>query len=357
MDDKIINLVKETKKRENNLDFLRILCMIMILILHYLGKGGLLEKENVGSTYFAIYYMIESLAMVSVNCYVLISGYFLVKSDFKIKKFFKLWGEVIFYSITIYLMLLLFGLKEFNIKDLIKSCFPVLTKQYWFVNTYLAMYLLSPFINKLIYTLNRKEYKQLLLIIISIFSAMSILPLRCLLDTTGGYGIIWFICLYLIAGYVRIFIQDENIIKHKSKFLIIYFLSAILTTLAILILQPISNTIGNKLLKYNMPLVLVESMAIFMYFKCINIKNKYINKMIMFMAPLTFGVYLIHEQPVFSTILYKDILHTEICYHNTYGILIVLCSSIIMFLACILIEYIRIKIMSFLKERKKLNKK
>ena len=123
----------------------------MVLLLHYITKGGLLNIENSSYTCFVQYHIIQAFSIVAVNCYVLISGYFLVKSQFKIKKFFKLWGKTIFYSITVYLILILLSLTNFNIKDLIKTIFLVVTKQYWFITTCLAMYLLSPFLNKLIY--------------------------------------------------------------------------------------------------------------------------------------------------------------------------------------------------------------
>ena len=140
-----------------------------------------------------------------MNCYVLISGYFLVKSKFKWKKVIQLWFETLFYSVFIYIVIVVLGLKEIDIKGIIKSLFPILTKQYWFINIYLVMYILSPFINKLINSLDKKEYQKLIMILLICFSIISILPDAYTLDTSHGYGIIWFICLYLIAGYIRIY--------------------------------------------------------------------------------------------------------------------------------------------------------
>ena len=68
-------------------------------------------------------------------------------------------------------------------------------------------------------------------------------------------------------------------------------------------------------------------------------------------APLTFAVYLIHEQPSLVTILYKKILHTEICYHNPYAIFIMFGSIFAVFIVCILVEYIRIKVIDFIRKK------
>mgnify|MGYP005768465625 CR=1 FL=1 len=67
----------------------------MILFLHYLDKGGLLDIKNTSNTYHIIYYFIETLCIVAVNCYILISGYFLIKSKFKWKKVLQLWLETL----------------------------------------------------------------------------------------------------------------------------------------------------------------------------------------------------------------------------------------------------------------------
>lgn len=339
------------KERNIGLDLLRIISMIMVITLHYLVKGGLLETENVSKFYYVVYYTLEFLSIVAVNCYVLISGYFLVKSEFKIKKFFKLWGEVIFYSAVIYIIIASFGLVPFSIKAAIKSFFPVITNQYWFVNTYLVMYLLSPFFNRLINNISKMEYKKLITILTILFCIFSALPSEMSLDSTGGYGIIWFTCLYFIAGYISLHISSQNINKYKIVYLIIYILCVVLNVFGTILIDYISNIVGinsfrGKLIGYNMPLVLIESLCLFMYFKSSKIKNKTLTKFITLIAPLTFAVYVIHEQPQLVTVLYTNILHTDICYHNPYGILIVISSVLGMFTICTTIEFIRKRIVS-----------
>lgn len=82
-----------------------------------------------------------------------------------------------------------------------------------------------------------------------------------------------------------------------------------------------------------------------MYFKQLNIKSSKLIKVIEFIAPLTLAVYLIHEQSQLRTVLYNKILHTEICYHNPYGIFIVIGSVLTIFIYCVAIEFIRQKIL------------
>ena len=351
----------KVKKRNIGLDCLRIISMIMIVFLHYLSKGGLLRAENTSGIYHIIYYFIEALSIIAVNCYVLISGYFLIRSKFRWKKVLQLWLETLFYSIFIYIIIVVLGLKELDIKGIIKSLFPIITKEYWFINVYLVMYMLSPFLNKLISSMNKREYQKLLIILIICFSIISILPDAYTLDSSHGYGIIWFVCLYLIAGYIRIYDLPKKIKFNKNfYFLLIYFISAIIVTIGMLSLDIIGDFLGKenlmeKFIQYNNIFVLIESIALFMYFKQLNITNKKLTKIIAFIAPLTLAVYLIHEQSQLKTVLYNKILHTEICYHNPYGILIVIVSVIIIFLLCIVVEFIRQKVLKSLKNKKDLN--
>ena len=61
------------KERNCSLDLLRIISMLMILTLHYLGKGNALTIQS--NMKYVVWFM-EIACMISVNLYVLISGYF-----------------------------------------------------------------------------------------------------------------------------------------------------------------------------------------------------------------------------------------------------------------------------------------
>ena len=102
-----------------------------------------------------------------VNCFVLISGYFLINSKFKLKKVLNLYLVTIFYSILLFIPhCILYG---FSLSNFIKSCLPLLMGTYWFITTYVVLYLLSPFLNILIKNLSKKQYLISLGILIDVF--------------------------------------------------------------------------------------------------------------------------------------------------------------------------------------------
>lgn len=344
------------EKRNIGLDLLRILSMFMVLILHLLGKGGMLEKESNSQIYYLIYNFMEILCIVAVNCYVLISGYFLIKSEFKWKKVISLWKETLFYS------LLVFGIttiikKEFDVTLFIKSCLPIITKEYWFINIYLLMYILSPFINKVIFSLKKEELRKLIIILMIVFSIWnSILPKEYVFDNTSGYGIIWFICLYIISAYIRLYEEMKENRFNSLKCIITYICSAIIIMLLMILFNNISfnvlkENIRTRLLAYNNILVFIESIALFMFFKNLTVKNKKIIEIIKFVSPLTLAVYLIHEQYGARKMLYFDILHMSNCYNNNFSMFFILGYAVTIFIICIIIEYIRRISVNFIKRK------
>ena len=75
-------------KRNPNIELLRIISMMMVLVLHCLSWGGALDYRSGIQLY--VYWWLEALAIVAVDIFVLISGYFLVESKFKVKNVFKI---------------------------------------------------------------------------------------------------------------------------------------------------------------------------------------------------------------------------------------------------------------------------
>ena len=95
-------------ERKYNLDLLRILSMLFIVSLHYLGVGGAFYNITDGNTELLTYNygiasLLEALSIVGVNCFVLISGYFLVNSSFKIKKALHIYLTTLFYSVIFFI--------------------------------------------------------------------------------------------------------------------------------------------------------------------------------------------------------------------------------------------------------------
>jgi surface polysaccharide O-acyltransferase-like enzyme len=151
------------KKRQTNLELLRIIAMLMVVTLHFMSHGGVLKNVGMFTKQYYFSWVTEGIAIVAVNLYVMISGYFLVESKFRLKKVIALICEVIFYSLIIYFLLLVAGMRPFSKKELLTAFIPTLTNVYGFFTVYICMYILSPFVN---YTIKAMSKRQLLTCII-----------------------------------------------------------------------------------------------------------------------------------------------------------------------------------------------
>lgn len=317
-------------KRNIGLDLLRIISMIMIVVLHYFAKGGFLWETQESSFLWYMVWGLEALCLVSVNCYVLISAYFLVDSNgVKYRKVIKLVGEMWFYSAAISVILLLLG-APFSTKDFIYSFLPFICKSYWFINTYILLYLLHPYLNKIVWGIERKQFEKLLFILVLFFSiAQSIIPIpEMTLDESHGYGIIWFVVIYMLAAYIKRFEQDMG--SYSKKIYVVLFIGGIACVLSRRVIGYLCNTIGldgqylDIWYNYNSVPILISSVALFLFFLKYKVSSK-ISFPVVSIASATLGVYLIHEQFKLKQILWKEVLKVGRYYNSSKMFINMIC--------------------------------
>lgn len=289
-------------KRLNNFEALRILAMFMVITLHYLDKGKLLTSTSseftVGSY---VSWLVEAFAIVAVNVYVLITGYFMCESSMKIKRLVEIVCQVLWYTILIPVVLTVLGLVEpsFNMYDLLQFVFPVHMKHYWFVTAYVILMLLVPFLNAGIQNMSQK---QLLVStgLLTLYQTMpkSILPVKFTDDEAGNH-VLWMVCLYLIAAYIRKYgIPFFNSLK---KSLLCYVGSALCIFFSLIVMRVVYfklDAFGESLnfaYHYNHVLCLAAAVSLFYTFKYWNFKDSGVSRFVGKVAPYTFGAYLVHE--------------------------------------------------------------
>ena len=77
------------KTRNYGIDFLRMISMIMIVMLHTLGHGGILRSVSFLSVHYQIAWLLEVIAFGAVNTYAMISGFVSVDSHFRQHELFR----------------------------------------------------------------------------------------------------------------------------------------------------------------------------------------------------------------------------------------------------------------------------
>lgn len=292
------------KKREPQFEILRVAAMMMVILLHYLGKGGLLA-DPAGDMTFSdwAFWGLEALCLVCVNVYVLISGYFFAESRFRLGKAAGIWCQVFFYSVVIAAVCMAAGIADyrqyFDLYNLQFFVFPVINGHYWFATAYLLMYLFSSVMNYAVKEMGRKQLQLVIwLLLIPFCFAKSILPLPLAVDDCGN-SFLWFLCLYLIAAYIRLY--GIPFLEKRGRALTAYLLSAAGILFALVCAVFLNRRTGHYEyaleipLHYNFIFVLTGSLGLFYCFRAWKVKENALVRFLVRIAPYTFGVYLLHE--------------------------------------------------------------
>lgn len=340
----------ENKKKTyfHNLDLLRIVSMFMIVLTHILGKGGLRDAvDGRGDAYFFIVWFMQIFAYVAVNCYGLISGYIGLGSESKLSKIALLWLQVLFYTLVITACFALFGY-QLDGNDWLGAFFPVVTSQYWYVTAYFGLLVFKPLLDKGLRFISDKQLGQLVVGIFLVFSLVPALFNNKVLEysLSKGFGMTWLIILYILGAYLR----RLDLEKIKTSFLLaLYLFSSLITFLGM-------NGIGEIWFWYPSPSLVLASLAIFILFAKWKISSQgRLGALIAFLAPASFGVYLIHLHPLIEKHLLVDqfisLLHLE----EWLLPLALFCLSFVIYLVSSLIERVRLWLFRRLKLREKLS--
>lgn len=332
-------------KRLLNVEILRVLSMFMIVCNHFLGHGLSLQDYDLNDGNRFILWFLRGICYMGTNLFILISAYFQCKSRFKAKSILLLLCQVLFYSIALYGVSVAFGLAEFSYSGLVKVLFPVLTSSYWFVTCYVGLYILAPFINKFIQSLGKGQLKKLILILFVFFSVVpNVFFNSSWLNWGGSSGIVWFIFLYFVAAYIRLYVDISRISMRKLfPLLILFMLLPLLSKIIIanLSLYFTGNIIGSSIFFVkNSIIIFPMSVLLFLAFMKINISGKVSEKIIPFFASSIFAVYLISENIYLREHLWSFCTRM-LGGNSTLVPLYVIVIPVAVLLACIFIDQIR----------------
>jgi len=339
---------KVNTSRIASIELLRSLAMLMVITLHYLDKGGILvplaEKQSFSSV---CAWALEAFCIVAVNTYVLVSGYFLTESGFKFRRLIILVAQLIFYSVLVPVVLVLCGIlpaSELTIYHLLNYVFPIQMNHYWFATAYILMYIFVPVLSMGVKQLSQKQLRMVIIIAVTVFSlSKSILPFQLELDK-DGYDMAWFLCLFLIAAYIRLYGID--CIRKSSKGFLVYGLSCVGILCLSMVIAFASNRLGKfeyfveSAFDYNHILCLLGSIGLFLGFLFLKIPEGKFASFVCKIAPYTFGVYLLHENREIRY-LWPQWLGVDEFAAGNWSVFHWLISIIIVFCVGILVDYLR----------------
>ena len=362
MIEKKVGVIQNKQSRNYGIDALRIISMLMVVLLHLLENGGILEASKSTNYWVSWFFLISAYG--AVNIYALISGYVGIYSKYRLSNLAVLWCRVAYYSILIAIICKCIYPNEIGIGSLLFSFFPILSYQYWYFSAYALLFLFIPILNEGLHRLSKKGLGILLLIIItatSVFYPVVTLIFGDVFGLKEGFSTLWLMIVYLIGGYIRKYGLIQKIKTHRTRFfLIMYFAFVLLTWLSKLCIQFVSIRIWGEirydelLISYPSITILGSAVCLLLAFEQINLRLS-VTKVISFISPLTFSVYLIHHNKLIRGRLWFD-KFTWIAELPAYQMIpLVIGLVVLFFMLCIIIDLLRHYLFRGIKLKERLN--
>lgn len=168
----------------------------------------------------------------------------------------------------------------------------------------------------------------------------------------GGYSFLWLAILYLAGAYIKKY--GINLSYASWKNILGYAACVILTWLSKFCIEFLTSKIihepkfGEFLISYTSPTIIFGSVFLLLYFKDLKC-GKTLTKFISFFAQVSFGVYLLHEEPLIRDTFVHDAFVGYLSLNPVIMALAVIGTALGIWLVGSLVDRIRLFIFDLLK--------
>ena len=320
------------KQRQSNIELLRILSMIFVMLIHvtYALSGKCYSQSD-----SLMCVIVQWITMICVDLFVMISGWFGI--HFTIKGIVKLLYQTIFLALFAFVICILSGYAHFTIGGLWHCTFGIFST-YWFVWAYILLVILSPVLNSYVEIATRSQFKFLLLSFY-VFALYAYFTLKVDPIFSKGFHTMSFIGIYLLGRYMKLYKPKWTQFSKKIDF-VIYICSVAVAVVSVCLLQKYhqETLIVEKFGNYIAPTTMIGAVFFFLIFTKFSSHNKFIN----WCAISCFAAFIIHMQFDMHK-LYNEVfqrIHSE--YPLPFFWLVSITLVFRMFMLCVVIDKIRL---------------
>ena len=288
--DQTLTIPTQKKPRELGIELFRIVAMLLIVLLHVLGRGGVYNATDYLSTNYKIAWFLETAAYCSVNCYALISGYVGIHSKFRFRKIVYLWLEVAFITLSTTLLFTIFAPETVEADDWLKAAFPLIKREYWYFNAYTLMFPFLPFLNKGLKSISRRQHLITMIFLFVLATIFPILGDRDIFQLANGYSCIWLMVLYIFGAYFKLYGVPK--FAHPLVCLGVFFATTTVAWAQKVGMIPFGK--AGALIGYTSPLMVIRALSLLCLFAGIKVRGKVCGFIVAQLGKATFGVFLVH---------------------------------------------------------------
>lgn len=280
--------------RQSNMELLRIIAMLLVMVVHAnfraLPVPTAMEINAAPMSKFLMFFT-EAISVIAVDLFILLSGWFGIRP--KAKRLGELLFQVLFFGVFAIGVCAIFApgrLATTQADGSVMSRLLMLGENdYWFVKTYVALYLISPVLNAFIAHATQRQFASLL-IVYFVFQSIFGWMFNSTRWLAAGYSLPSFAALYMLARYMRLYPIK---LWQRSKWFdaAVYGGYVVFLTVAMFFIKK-AGLRGGALYFYSCPLVIIATMHFVLFFTKL---KPFSSKVINWIAVSAFAIYLTHS--------------------------------------------------------------
>lgn len=296
------------KQRNINIDLIKCLAIFSVIGVHFIlnTANSIMVDSNID---IIIYLTYRQVFIICVPFFLLTTGYLNIEKDPSkqyYKKVLPILSVYFFYSIASLIFRNTYMQETISILEGLKLIFTFQAIPYaWYVNMFLGLYLLIPFLNKILKNSSKKEFQLFMFVLLGI----SVMPATWNSFNTifGYFNIIplpnfWMgiypIAYYCIGGYIKVYSLAIKKYSYLGIAITVFFVSIIINYLY----SDIGN-ISNLIKDYSSLFILIQSTCLFVYILNKKLDIILFKSLIIKISNCTLEIYLISY--IMDNIVYK----------------------------------------------------
>lgn len=360
------------QRRHFGLDSLRLLSMLLIVLLHILSVGGVINRISNDDTKYDILWLMRILTAVGVNCFGLLSGYcaqlaqkkrndtLSIQDNIKrLRPLCRIWVTACFWSVGWYALSWCWDAYPVSGNDLLHGFLPVTFGGWWYLSSYFLLFFVMPYLDDAVK--NWSGWTLVVLIVLGVIQmflpSISSNFTEAIGAGRGGCNVLWLGYLYLLGAYLY---HNETYIRkiHWRWLTVGYCLGVCGSYLAFKIASSTEGGVRrilNSLVCDNTSIfVLLSSLCLLLLFTRWEGKMRHV--VVEQGALVSFAVYIIHFHPRFMRLFYAGKFDNVLQYPLWQCIAILLLGTIGIFGICAIMEIGRRLIFEAILSRTKIGK-
>lgn len=321
-----MKILIENSARESTYELVRIIAQVFIVFYHILLFA--IWPISGEPIYKAIWVPFH----IGVPLFILLSGYFGIKPS--IKGLFKIIGMAFILQMPLFI-------HEFmtvgGVKLIFKSFFCISRTPFWFIRTYVILYLLSPLLN--VYLKNISLRSRVLLLGALFFVSDYIGTIGTDSSLYEGYNIVSFMLFYVTGNTIRKYKSILNKYSFRlwiSIWLLLNFTIVVIYSVIGFDEGFVGNTFVWFFFSYTSPGLLINSVLFFIAMGKLSFKSGLINKI----AKASLAIYIIHGVFLYDLLIP---IAEQIFYYNNHIVFVmvgVFLFTILVVTACTIIYWL-----------------